>query len=239
MSHGIWSAASGANAQLEVLDAAANNAANASTAGYRGDRVSFKEALAGAKATGASPRYVTRSAAAFDGSQGSIVSTGRPLDVAIRGEGFFVVKTANGDRYTRAGQLQVGQDGTLTTKNGEPLLAESGRPITIKGGEARVDADGTVRAGKDSVGRLRIVSFSGPIAKEGAQLFRADAESGAPKPVANATLEVGAIEGSNVSVVSAMVDMVAATRSFDACEKAIEAFGDADHKAASTLMGRD
>ncbi len=239
MSHGIWSAASGADAQLALLDVAANNAANASTAGYRGDRISFKQVLAGANAGAAAPRYVTRVGSGVDDAQGAVSGTGRGLDVAIRGPGYFAVQTAGGERYTRAGQFDVGQDGKLRTRSGDLALGVDGRPITAKGLDARIDADGTVRANGQSVGRLRVVTFTGPLAKEGAQLLRADAASGAPKVTASPILEASALEMANVSVVSAMVDMVTATRSFDACEKAIEAFSDADRKAATTLMGRD
>lgn len=242
MSHGIWSATSGADAQLALLDAAANNAANASTNGYRGDQVSFKQALAGARATSTSPRFVARSGTGVDGSQGSITPTGRPLDVAIRGEGYFVVKTANGERYTRAGQLEIGQDGLLRTKSGDAVLGADGRTLNMKtahAGDARIDADGTVRASASTVGKLAIVTFTGPLSKEGSQLLRADGTSGARTVVSAPALETGALEMSNVSVVHAMVDMVTATRAFDACEKVIEAFSDADRRAATTLMGRE
>ena len=242
MSHGIWSATSGADAQLALLDAAANNAANASTNGYRGDQVSFKQALSGARATATSPRFVTRSGTGVDSSQGSMTTTGRPLDVAIKGEGYFVVKTAAGERYTRAGQLDIGSDGLLRTKAGDALLGTDNRTISMKGaasGDARVEGDGTVRAGGSSVGKLKIVTFTGPLSKEGAQVLRADAASGAPTVVSAPSIEMGALEMSNVSVVHAMVDMVTATRAFDACEKVIEAFSDADRKAATTLMGRE
>ena len=239
MSHGIWSAASGADAQLAQLDVAANNAANASTAGYRGDRISFKQVLAGARAGAGAPRYVTRVGGGVDDTQGTVNGTGRNLDVAIRGAGYFAVQTANGERYTRAGQFDVGQDGQLRTHSGDLALGTDGRPIKVSGADARIEADGTVRAKGDVVGRLRVVTFTGPLAKEGAQLLRADVSSGAPKMTANPTLEASALEMANVSVVAAMVDMVTATRSFDACEKVIEAFSDADRKAATTLMGRD
>jgi flagellar basal-body rod protein FlgF len=240
VSHGIWSATSGADAQIAALDAAANNAANASTNGYRGDQVSFKQALAGARATAASPRFVTRGGTGTDNSQGSITPTGRPLDVAIRGDGYLVVKTTNGERYTRAGQLEIAKDGLLRTKNGDAVLGTDGRTIDTKGAvDARIDPDGTVRAGTSSVGKLKVVTFAGPLAKEGSQVLRADASSGTPTVVSVPALETGALESSNVSVVHAMVDMVTATRAFDACEKVIEAFSDADRRAATTLMGRE
>src|SRR5690606_348768 len=106
MSTGIWAAVSGATGQMAALDVAANNVANAGTPGFRADREVFAVALAGAMdGNGAeSLRYNTLRSVQPDLSVGQIVHTGRELDVALtREEGLFVVRTADGDRYTRAG----------------------------------------------------------------------------------------------------------------------------------------
>ncbi|MBM4362747.1 MAG: flagellar hook basal-body protein [Deltaproteobacteria bacterium] len=238
MSDGIWAAASGAAAQLVALDATANNVANAATSGYKGDEPVFREHLAAAVAgDGGTPhlRYAAVDGVAPDMTMGAIEETGRPLDVAIQGEGFFTTLGRSGVTYTRSGAFALSSDGTLVTAGGEPLLGESGRPIQIQGAASRVTigTDGTVLAEGVPQGRLRLVRFANPRAleKQGSLAFRATAGSGAPY-VAPVTLRGGARESSNVSVIAGMARLVSTTRAFDAIERVIDAFKEADRRAA-------
>jgi flagellar hook-basal body protein len=119
MSSGIWSAASGAIGQVTALDVAADNIANASTPGFRGNRAVFREVLTQAvrkRSGGFDLKYSVAATPTADTTHGPISVTGRPLDVAIRGDAFFVVKTAHGDRYTRSGSLKVNRDGLLLAR---------------------------------------------------------------------------------------------------------------------------
>ncbi|MFO0565991.1 MAG: flagellar hook-basal body complex protein [Polyangiaceae bacterium] len=123
MATGIWSAASGAVAQSFSLDVAANNVANAGTPGFRADRAVFRQELARATARGEARglRYNLTRTAAPSFVPGELVSTGRPLDVALRSENsLFAVRSADGVRYTRAGSLTLSADGKLTTPEGLP-----------------------------------------------------------------------------------------------------------------------
>ncbi len=249
MSDGIWSALSGAVGQMAVLDTAANNVANASTPGFRADRPMFKEILSRASTARANAavqkgqwrnvRYSAVDAVAPDMSPGQITQTGRPLDVAIRGDGMFTVKTPQGERYTRVGGVKVATDGTLTTPDGHPYLGTDKRPIKVPPAsiDASISPDGTVRAGGSVVGTLQIVSFAKPgeLRKAEPALFQATPGAGAPK-VIPAVLEPKSIEGSNVSAVKGMVELIGATRGFEACQSVIEAFKDADRRAAMALM---
>jgi flagellar basal-body rod protein FlgF len=242
MSDGIWSAVSGATAQLAILDAAANNVANASTPGYRAERALFRAALGRAQAQGVparSMRYAALDSGGCDVSAGSLQQTGRPLDVALRDDGFFRVRTVNGERYTRAGSVQLAKDGTLVTKQGDAYLDENGRPIKLSSGaDAQIAADGTVREGETSVARLGVVRFADPakLAREGSLLLVANAASGAPTAAA-ANLETGHLEMANVTAVAGMIEIVSAQRAFEACESAIQAFKDADSRAAMSVLG--
>jgi len=98
-SNGIYTALSGALAQSTALDVTANNVANASTTGYQAERAKFSEALTKAK----DAAYVKATAGGIDTSPGTVSQTGNPLDVAISGDGYFGLNTAQGVRYTRAG----------------------------------------------------------------------------------------------------------------------------------------
>jgi flagellar basal-body rod protein FlgF len=242
MSDGIWSAASGAIGQITALDVAAENVANASTPAYHGDRAVFREVLTRATAKrhgGFNLKYGAVGAVATDHTAGAFVVTGRPLDVAIKGDGFLVVKTKQGERYTRNGSLQVTRAGALVTRDGDPLLGADRRPIKVApDAQVSIGTDASVHVAGAQSGELLVVRFpnSGGLAKEGAFLLRAEPAAG-KGVVVPGELEPGALEGSNVSAVKGMVDIVSASRAFEVCERVIDAFRDADRRAALDVMG--
>jgi flagellar basal-body rod protein FlgF len=159
--------------------------------------------------------------------------------VAIDGEGYFAVQTPRGERYTRAGGFQVGPGGTLVTPQGYAVLDAGGSPIHIpeESGSPEIGQDGMLRVGGEEVGQLRVVDFEQPSAleKDGDTLFRAPPRAGEPVP-ANVTLQGGALELPNVSIVKGMTDLVSATRAFEALEKAVEAYSDLERRAASDIV---
>jgi flagellar basal body rod protein FlgG len=172
-----------------------------------------------------------------DTSLGSLRKTDRALDFAAPQGIYLAVQTPKGERYTRAGSLVVGTDGTLKSAHGDVVVGEDGRPIKLASKEAipKLSPDGAVEVDGAKIGRLKLVSFANPerLVHEGNTRMAVGA-AGAPK-VTNATLEIGAIEESNFSVVTAMTDLVTATRTFEAFQRAIEAFRDADRKVSSTV----
>ena len=242
MSSGIWVAASGAVARLTQLETTANNVANATTPAYKADDAVFQEhlinALHGGKAVD-EMRLVRTDEVRPDMRAGPHRVTNRPLDVAIQGDAFFAVRAPTGERYTRAGNFEVAPDGRLTTADGLTLLNEARRPIRVNPAaqEVQVDRDGGVRVNGDPIARLRVVSFAdnAGLQKEGNLLFRATDASG-PARRSLVPIESGVLEEANFSVVSGMTQIVSATRAFDALGKVIEAFKDADSRAATDLM---
>jgi len=236
MSDGIYVALSGAIAQTTNLDTTANNLANASTDGYQRERPVFHEMLA--KAAGEGHHYAGVSATALDSTAGAIRTTDRPLDVALPKGAYLSVQTTNGERYTRAGAMTVSLDGFLTTRHGDKLIGEDNKPIKIPtGGTGEITATktGAIQQGTQQLGQLKIVSFDRPecLTHEGGTVLAGNVDTGAAKPT-NATLEVGAVEESNASVVASMNDLVDASRTFEAFQRAIDAFRDADKKIVST-----
>jgi flagellar basal body rod protein FlgG len=179
---------------------------------------------------------------AANSSPGGFLSTGRSLDVAIHGDGMFAVSTARGVRYTRLGSLQVATDGRLVTREGDLFLNRDSKPIRVPPGvtDVSVGSDGVVQSGNEIFGQLALVNFKNPagLGREGALIYRATPASG-PPGLSTATIEPNMLEQSNVSVVKGMVDIVGASRGFEACERAIDAFKDADRRAAMALMGKD
>ncbi|HMJ01904.1 MAG TPA: flagellar hook-basal body protein [Conexibacter sp.] len=230
---GLYSAAAGMAAQQTRIDGVANDLANTSTTGYKHVRVGFRDLLYSAQGDGAGETVLAGSgaAASFIGraqAQGALQPTGQPLDVAIQGPGFFQVRRADGGlALTRDGSFRLDATGRLTTKDGH--LVEPG--ITVPRGttpeQIAIGADGTVRAGTGAtLGRIQLVTVPAPdgLRALGANLFEATAESGAATDVAANASEIrqGALEGSNVDVADAMVDMIDAQRSFQLASKAIQ-----------------
>ncbi|MCC6216220.1 MAG: flagellar hook basal-body protein [Polyangiaceae bacterium] len=243
MSLGIWAAASGAVAEIADLEVTANNLANAGTVGFRGERSAFRQTLASVQRAGGAAgyrRYATLRTTTADLAPGGVVSTGRGLDVAFDGRGLFVVRTPAGDRYTRSGALRVSPTGELTTPEGHPYLGTNRRAISIPRDAASVEvaADGRVMADGQEVAQLLTVEEPPPggLVKEGGALL-ALAPNQAPLRAQAALLTTGALEGSNVSVVRGMTDIITASRSLDALQRVIEAFREAEQRAASGIMG--
>ena len=152
------------------LDVVANNIANLNTTGYKADGSLFEEyldAAARADQTGSRVSFVHDRGIWHDMSQGPIERTGNPLDVAIDGDGFLVVQTPRGERYTRNGAMQINATGQLVTSDGYPVLGDGG-PITLQPTDRQVSIshDGTisVREGTSKVdsarGKLRLVTFA-------------------------------------------------------------------------------
>jgi flagellar basal-body rod protein FlgF len=244
VSTGIWMAASGASAQITALDATANNLANANTAGYKVDQTIFREHLIQAMYVGRAARdmrYNGVETVAPDMRSGPLQITNKPLDVAIENDdAFFAIQTPRGERYTRGGAFQIGQEGTLVTAQGYPVLDASGNPISVQP-DAKVLAfgnDGTLTVDDSDVGQLKLVKFRDikGLEKDGDTMFRVTPRSGRAE-VAPASVIPGALEMPNVSIVKGMTDLVSATRAFEALEKAVEAFSSLEHRAATDIVG--
>ena len=253
-SKGIYSALSGALAQSQRLDTIANNIANVNTPGFKRDDQTFREYLTANQKPpdlqnvpkvpasidsfydmqGGDVSYVDNSGTYTEFTQGSLKSTGNPLDLAIDGEGFFEVLSPQGVSFTRVGSFRLDSVGQLVTSEGHPVLL-SGEPGTDPGsrtirlaqGPIQITENGEVFDGPNPVGRLSLVKVPNPdsLGKVGNSLFRF--KSNATPEVANletASLRQGFIESSNVNIVKEMTDMISATRVFESTQKAISAY---------------
>ena len=128
MDSGFYAACAGLRAQSDALDVAAHNLANLNTGGFRAQEATFQSLMALAQpATWNVLNLATNNFGVLEGSHldlsaGNLESTGNPLDLGLEGSGFFVVQTARGTRYTRAGSFHVAQSGQLVTASGDPVL---------------------------------------------------------------------------------------------------------------------
>lgn len=244
MGDGVYVALSGAIAQEAALENTAQNLANASSPGFQRSRIVFAEVLSGAGQNpqgvqGSNGRYTQVATTKLDTTAGALQHTGRDLDAALPEGNYLAVATPRGERYSRAVHLDIAVDGKLTSQ-GLPVATESGQPITVsrEGGPVTLSKDGEVMQDGAAVGRLRVVSFTDPsmLQREGGNLVAATAASG-PAAVAEAQLQVGALEQANTQTVSAMTDLVSASRAFEAFQRALDAFRDADRRVVSTVPG--
>lgn len=259
MLRGIYAAASGMLVDQKRLDVVANNMANVTTTGFKRDTAivhSFPEILiqrvndrgplsSGQPQTIGSMRSgVFLSHTATRLTNGGMIATGNPLDVAISGDGFFAVQTPQGVRYTRQGNFLQNADGTLATPEGYEVLV-SGQPVSASAGALSISNSGVVSAGGQVLGQLTVVTSAelGALRKEGNGLW---AQAGAAEPATLITpgeatgayqLSVGFLEASNVEAVTEMVEMINVMRSYEASQKAIQAQDETLQKAV-TEIGR-
>lgn len=229
MLEGMYAAASGMEAQQRQLDSIGNNLANLSTTGYKTQRTGFRDLLYNQVDIAGTTTSIGAGAAAqtigSDQSQGSLQSTGNPLDLAIEGPGFFTVKRSNGTvALTRDGAFEVNARGQLTTAEGDLLDPPITLPKGTSPGEVAIGPDGTVRAGTKAIGKIGIVTVASPdrMLADGGSLFSPTAASGATRPVAGSVIHQGALEGSNVDVSTEMVQMVSAQRNYQLESSAIQ-----------------
>jgi flagellar basal body rod protein FlgG len=208
-------------------EAVAHNLANVSTDGFRQERV-FARLLAEADAPVAEGRTDLRG--------GALARTGNPMDVALEGDGFLVVDTAAGRRYTRGGALAVDASGTLVDASGNPVLGEGGAMV-LPPGTVDVRPDGEVRVDGSTVGRLRIerAPESARLVREGESLFVPPEGEGEGAPDVTTRVRQGHVESSNVDPVQAMVEMIEIQRAVGAIERSARVLDDVMDTIANRL----
>lgn len=257
-SKGIYAAVSGAMAQESRLDTIANNLANVNTTSFKKDRQVFSEYLAAHErpddqikiprvtasiesfydTNGGDTAYVNPAGTYTNFSQGSLKSTGSPLDLALEGKGFFEIMTDQGVRYTRNGSLNVDGNGRLVTREGHAILREgqgdpSQRILTVGSRNITVSQSGDIFDGGNLIGRIGVVEFQNmdDLQKVGSSnyMLKANATS-VPVSVREGRVHQGFTETSNVNVIEEMTDMITANRVFEATQQAIKAHDHLDDK---------
>src|SRR6476659_6783108 len=214
----IYLAMSGAKATMQRQETLANNLANVSTVGFRAELAAFRAVPV--EGSGASTRvFALESTPGYDASPGQVAATGRKLDVAMAGSAWLAVQGLDGtEAYTRFGALDVNAEGNLVTSSGLTVIGDGG-PINLPPeAEASIASDGSVSA-TDTRG------------SDG--LFRSGDGDLSADPTAR--VQDGALEGSNVSAVETMVQMIAAARQFEAQMRSLST-AEGNDKAASQLL---
>ena len=212
-----------------------NNLSNVQTPGFKKDapvfHQVFSEALNPSLTALSSDSEISQTLF----SQGEIQRSGNLLDLAIEGEGFFKIKTPEGIRYSRNGNLRLTQEGVLIQSNGFPVLGKNGE-ITLKGSKVAVEKDGTIKVDGETQDQLALVTFADlkGLLKQGKSLFKLETEQ-EEKAAEGGQILQGAQEGSNVNSMEEMVQLIDALRSFEACHKVVQVQDEMNARAVNDL----
>ena len=250
MDSGLYAAYTGLLARTQALDTASNNLANAGTVGFRAQRDYFRGVLAGAGADGALASQAGNAVNNFgvlggnliDQGQGSVTTTGNPLDLALDGPGFFAIQTASGTQYTRDGSFTRSSAGVLETPQHEAVLDPQGQPITLPTGAVTVAADGSVSVTTDQgsaiAGQVGVFNFAQGTQPMAIGTNRFVAPDGVQAVAATATMRQGELEGSNLDAVHGTMQLIVVQRQAEMMQKALSVFNNDFDKTATEELGR-
>lgn len=248
MDSGYYAAMTGLVARTQALDIAATNLSNAQTPGYRAEQEYFRSVLMGPGALDSSQdsqlgrtvnNYGLLGGDRLNLAQGAIEQTGNPLDLAIEGQGFFMVQTPNGPRYTRDGAFHRAPSGQLVTATGEPVLSAAGQVIPIPPGEVSVGADGALSVAGGVVATVGVFTFPAGVqlTAEGANRYLAP-QNVKPALSKDAAIHQGAIEGANQDVIKGTMNLILVQREAEMMQKALTVFHTEFNKIATEDLPR-
>ncbi|WPB57739.1 flagellar basal body rod protein FlgF [Xylophilus sp. GOD-11R] len=238
----IYTSMTGAAAAADRQAVLANNLANVSTNGFRQELQAYRAVPI--NGDGSSTRvFALETASTHDNTPGTITFTDRNLDAMPQGNAFFAVQGLDGtEAYSRNGGFQVNANGTLVNSVGLQVLSADGAPIDVpQNAQVSLGVDGTITAKVDgqpinTIGRLKLVTATAdePLRRSADGLFRTTTGDPAQND-ANARVQTGALEGSNVNAVSTMVSMIEAARQFEQNTRLLQT-AETDDKSASQLL---
>jgi flagellar basal-body rod protein FlgF len=223
-----------------ALDIVANNIANADTAGFKLESLLVQtEPSSSPSAPDARPvNYVLDHGVTRDFTQGSMETSGNPYDVAVEGQGFFQIQTSAGMRYTRDGRFTVDNKNQLVTRAGDPVMDNSGRPITLDPNKPApaIAKDGAISQGGVQGPRLGVYRFPdlAQLQKTGGGLFQAPATV-TPTAAADGIVRQGTMEKSNVQPVLEITNLIAITRAYERVAQMMSATSDLSSQAIERL----
>ncbi|MCX7338506.1 MAG: flagellar hook-basal body complex protein [Alphaproteobacteria bacterium] len=211
-------------AQILKLNTVANNLANATTNGFQSFSLSTEEVVYKTK-DNKDISYVKTAALVRDTTNGSLMNTGAPLHAALVGNGYFIVNTPQGTRYTRNGEFLTDTDGKLITTAGHPVLSAGGSEILLPGSLKNISIaqDGTLSSNNTILGKIGVVEFDDEqaLVSEGLSLFKTSADA---QPSHAPHIVQGSLESSNVSPMVESMRMLELLRLFENAQKVIDEF---------------
>lgn len=234
MNIGMYRAVSGCVVQQERLDTASTNMANANDIGYKAARLSV-----GLKGMPNSHNDAVQVGGKFiDFSEGARQNTNNKLDLALEGDGFFVVQTPKGNAYTRKGNFSLNAQKVLVTQDGLPILGQNG-PVQIMGNDIRISGDGAIQVDGMEIDKLRLATFPQPYpfdTNSGSLFFPKAQDNGQvvqESPAPSAVVQQGQIELSNTNLMKEMARLIEISTSYETCQKVIQTVDEMDQKIIS------
>jgi len=231
MSYGISEVAKIATSTMQQLDVVAHNLANLATPGFKAEHI-----YQGDKTSGNKGNVEGKTFLMVDHSAGLMQKTDNALDIAVQGDGFFVIENKAGLAYTRKGNFSI-RNNELVTQSGDKVRGEAG-PIKINGRNVTIENNGTVMVDGNEAGRLQMVRFDNQrnLIRQGDGLFRDPGTAGNRK-MAAADLAPRHLEMANVNAIKEMADMIDIQRSFESYQKVMQTIQDLD-KLSTSRVGR-
>ncbi|NYT41728.1 flagellar basal-body rod protein FlgF [Sphingomonas sp. R-74633] len=239
----VYTAMSGLRSQMQSQATIANNIANASTIGFRAERVSFDRLVL--QGTGLDSRqFAAEEVNDFDRTKGTMVQTGNPLDVAVNGDAWMAVQATDGtEAYTRRGDLKIAASGVLETGDGFPVMG-SGGPITVPPADKiSIAEDGTVsivpRGGDPTqpqvIDKIKLCSTDGSQTAKGLDNLLHVKGGGVLPEDMDAKVASGSLEQSNVNLTQALVDMIENQRAYEVQAGMLKDAKNMDESSASLM----
>jgi flagellar basal-body rod protein FlgF/flagellar basal-body rod protein FlgG len=229
MDSGFYAACTGLLAQTDALDLTANNLANLSTAGYKGQLEFYRSLDASMANHHISPlnqavnNFGVLGGTAVDLKTGEFQKTGNDLDLAIEGQGFFVVKSPAGIRYSRNGSFHTDAAGNLLTATGDTVMGEQG-PVQLPSGEITISSDGTISQEGSVVATMKLVTFApGTSLTAGGNSYY-QAPAGSEQPADDPRLSQGTLESSNMNPVAGTISLMTLQRHAQLLQQALSIF---------------
>ena len=242
MNAGMYKSTTGMLYQASRLESITENLSNANVPGYKRTMSSTKPFIGQFQSALYNERPeagVMLNQAVTDFSTGPMRQTDRPLDFAIEGNGFFVVRRGEQEFYTRSGAFTLDETGTLVTHGGLKVgRTDITLPPETNLGNITVDPDGTLRDGRNVVGQIDMVNFPAPskLDRVGPGMFAAPSGMTAENVESDARMYNRLLENSNASVITEMVEMVDCMRSYEACQKMVTIQDSTEGMMISRLM---
>ncbi len=234
MDNGVYIALSRQTGLFRKMDMVANNIANADTTGFQSENIMFTDYLVD-DGNRRKMAFTQDKASYRDTQTGKLKATGNPLDLAINGNGYFMIETAQGVRYSKAGNFQLDGNGTLVNSEGFPVLDEGGGRIEFgeEDNQVVIGENGVLMVDGEDRGLIGVVEFENEqfMTQEFGTLFRTDQ---VPLPPENSRVVQGALEKSNSEPVIQIVEMMRTSKAVGSTAKYIEVMYDLQRKANNT-----
>jgi flagellar basal-body rod protein FlgF len=241
MVNGIYSARNGMMLLQNMVDNTTNNLSNANTTAFKKSLMVSEAEVKNRRNDEAKLHHDENHWMAtnkINWEQGSLIGTGNSMDLAIEGDGFFMVETPAGVRYTRSGSFTRNGNGEVVSLQGDKVLDQGGSPIVTEGSRIQISNNGNVNVDGKKVGQIALMQIAdkSKLVPEGRNHYMLPEDSGqSPEVAERANIRQGYLEASNVNVVESMVELIRFQRNYELDQKAVTSEDETLGKAVNEI----